>query len=77
MLLCNIQQFSKLLKLIFWRSFGEDVHSLIFGLEIFELNVIIFQSLSNKVMLDGNMFCTNMADKSFCHSNGRFHTKLE
>ena len=52
-LLSETQYFSKVLKLISWKSYGGHIYYLIFNLAIFELNLIIFHIISNEVILDG------------------------
>ena len=43
-LLCETQYFSKVLKFIPWKSYGEHIYYLIFDLAIFELNLLFFFS---------------------------------
>ena len=53
-LLCETQYFSRVLKFIPWKSYGEHIYYLIFDLAIFELNLFFFfLVLSNEVILDG------------------------
>ena len=69
MLCGNTQYFSKILELVFWKCFGEDIRHLIIGRAILELNLIGFHGLPYEVMLDGNVLRTTMVDGILCHCN--------